>query len=57
MINYDNLLSDTIKDIKPSGIRKFFDLLADICIRLPELRKSVSRGYVVQSVQFQKIVG
>ena len=30
MINYDNLLSDTIKDIKPSGIRKFFDLLADM---------------------------
>lgn len=30
MINYDKLLSDTIKDIKPSGIRKFFDLLADM---------------------------
>ncbi|MBE6533260.1 MAG: aminotransferase class I/II-fold pyridoxal phosphate-dependent enzyme [Ruminococcaceae bacterium] len=29
-MNYDNLLSDTIKDIKPSGIRKFFDLLADM---------------------------
>ena len=28
MINYDNLLSDTIKDIKPSGIRKFFDIAA-----------------------------
>ncbi len=26
MINYDNVLSDKIKEIKPSGIRKFFDL-------------------------------
>ena len=28
MINYDSLISDTIKEIKPSGIRKFFDLLS-----------------------------
>ena len=26
MINYDKVLSDKIKEIKPSGIRKFFDL-------------------------------
>lgn len=26
MINYDNVLSDKIKTIKPSGIRKFFDI-------------------------------
>ena len=26
MINYDEVLSDKIKNIKPSGIRKFFDL-------------------------------
>ena len=30
MIDHDKLLSDTLKDIKPSGIRKFFDLLADM---------------------------
>ncbi len=28
MINYDSLISNTLKDIKPSGIRKFFDLLS-----------------------------
>lgn len=28
MINYDKVLSDKIKKIKPSGIRKFFDLAA-----------------------------
>ena len=26
MINYDNILSDTVKNMKPSGIRKFFDI-------------------------------
>ena len=30
MINHEEFLSDTLKDIKPSGIRKFFDLLADM---------------------------
>ena len=30
MIEHDILLSETLKDIKPSGIRKFFDLLADM---------------------------
>ncbi len=30
MINYDELLSDKIKNIKPSGIRKFFDLAETI---------------------------
>lgn len=29
MINYDTLLSDTVKEMKPSGIRKFFDLAAN----------------------------
>lgn len=28
MINYDSILSDKVKDMKPSGIRKFFDLAA-----------------------------
>ena len=30
MIDHNILLSETLKDIKPSGIRKFFDLLADM---------------------------
>ena len=30
MMDYDRLISQTLKDIKPSGIRKFFDLLADM---------------------------
>lgn len=30
MIDHQLMLSDTLKDIKPSGIRKFFDLLADM---------------------------
>lgn len=30
MIDQELMLSDTLKDIKPSGIRKFFDLLADM---------------------------
>ena len=30
MIDHELMLSDTLKDIKPSGIRKFFDLLADM---------------------------
>ena len=30
MIDHELMLSDTLKDIKPSGIRKFFDLLSDI---------------------------
>ncbi|MGN0592777.1 MAG: aminotransferase class I/II-fold pyridoxal phosphate-dependent enzyme [Ruminococcus sp.] len=28
-MNYDTLLSDTVKEMKPSGIRKFFDLAAN----------------------------
>ena len=30
MIDQELMLSNTLKDIKPSGIRKFFDLLADM---------------------------
>ena len=30
MMNYDKLFSTTLKNTKPSGIRKFFDLLADM---------------------------
>lgn len=30
MIDHELLLSETLKEIKPSGIRKFFDLLADM---------------------------
>ena len=30
MIDHELMLSETLKDIKPSGIRKFFDLLADM---------------------------
>lgn len=30
MINYDNVLSDKIKTLKPSGIRKFFDIAQTI---------------------------
>lgn len=30
MIDHNSFLSETLKDIKPSGIRKFFDLLADM---------------------------
>lgn len=30
MINYDKVLNDTIKQIPPSGIRKFFDLAASM---------------------------
>ena len=33
MINYENILSDTVKEMKPSGIRKFFDIantMADV---------------------------
>lgn len=29
MMNYDNLFSDKVKNIKPSGIRKFFDIAAE----------------------------
>ena len=29
MINYDNIISDKVKQIKPSGIRKFFDIAAE----------------------------
>ena len=28
MIDYSKILSDTVQDIKPSGIRKFFDIAA-----------------------------
>ena len=36
MINYDELLSPAAKEMRPSGIRKFFDLAADMphCISL-----------------------
>ena len=30
MINYDCILSDSVKSIAPSGIRKFFDILEDM---------------------------
>lgn len=30
MIDHEKFLSETLRDIKPSGIRKFFDLLADM---------------------------
>lgn len=30
MMDHEKFISDTLKDIKPSGIRKFFDLLADM---------------------------
>ena len=30
MMDYSKLLSNTLRDIKPSGIRKFFDMLADM---------------------------
>ena len=30
MIDHELMLSDTLKEIKPSGIRKFFDLLSDM---------------------------
>ena len=30
MINYDNILSDVVKNTKPSGIRKFFDIAASV---------------------------
>jgi len=29
MMNYDNIISDKVKSIKPSGIRKFFDIAAE----------------------------
>ena len=36
MINYDELLAPAAKAMRPSGIRKFFDLAADMphCISL-----------------------
>lgn len=30
MIDYNKMLSETVREIKPSGIRKFFDLLSDM---------------------------
>ena len=30
MIDYEKMLSKTLRDIKPSGIRKFFDMLSDM---------------------------
>ena len=30
MINYEKMLSKTVCDLKPSGIRRFFDMLADM---------------------------
>ena len=29
MLDYSKILSDSVQEIKPSGIRKFFDLLND----------------------------
>ena len=40
MLDYSKILSDTVQDIKPSGIRKFFDLLAEKAI-LPPLVTSL----------------
>ena len=28
MVDYEQLLSDRVKEVKPSGIRKFFDVVA-----------------------------
>lgn len=28
-MNYDSILSSRIQEVKPSGIRKFFDILED----------------------------
>ena len=30
MMDYSNLVSDTIKSLPPSGIRKFFDIVSEI---------------------------
>ena len=30
MMQYESILSKTVQDIAPSGIRKFFDLLDDL---------------------------
>ena len=30
MFNYESVLSEKVKEMKPSGIRKFFDLLGDM---------------------------
>ena len=30
MIDYSKMLCDTVQEIKPSGIRKFFDMLSDM---------------------------
>jgi aminotransferase len=30
MIDYGKMLSKTVCDLKPSGIRRFFDMLADM---------------------------
>ena len=30
MLNYDTLLSDQVKKMKPSGIRKFFDIVSEM---------------------------
>ena len=30
MINYDSILSDRIKQVQPSGIRRFFDILEEM---------------------------
>ena len=30
MLDYSKILSKTVVDLKPSGIRKFFDLLGDM---------------------------
>ena len=30
MINYDNIIPQRIRDIQPSGIRKFFDIAQSI---------------------------
>ena len=29
-MNYESLLSERVKDIKPSGIRKFFDIVSEM---------------------------
>ena len=30
MIDYDKILTEKVKNLKPSGIRKFFDIVTEI---------------------------
>ena len=40
-MNYDNILNEKIQGIKPSGIRKFFDILEEMGCRLRSGRSAV----------------